>query len=410
MSSRRLSARAFFRDPVGYARACPESVIRFSAPTGGFALIRDPAEIWRLLVTDAGSLTPGKWKRRARRFVGPTLNTLAADEHRRRRLLLQPALDRRRIARFAPAVAMHVERAIADWRDGETIVLRRALDPLSLTAAGEALLSTDLGPQAATLADALTGIMAAVPRLTPSLPGTPGARALGQVHGTVRDLVARRPDAETDDPDLLDLLLASGLPQRTVLGEVTAFLLAAVDEPPSGLAAVWYLLGRNEAVDRRLRVELEGESRRAEASPDELPRAAARYLDAVIAEALRLYPPARHVDRCPVADIHVSGTLLPRGTNILISPLVTHREPALYERPDEFRPERWLEPGGAATPRGAYLPFGAGAHTCIGEPLARLIMETTLATIVPRWRLRVADDAPLPVPRAHPLVVTLERR
>lgn len=95
---------------------------------------------------------------------------------------------------------------------------------------------------------------------------------------------------------------------------------------------------------------------------------------------------------------------------MLVSPLVTHREPGLYESPSAFLPERWLDGTSGERPRGAYVPFGAGAHACIGEPLARTIMTAALAGIARHWRLRVDPDAPAPGPRAPRLVVTLERR
>ena len=100
------SARAFFRDPVAYVREQGRGLapLRFAAWPSRFVLIRDPDTLWRVLVTDATSYEPGKWKRRARRFFGATLNTLAGPAHRERRLLLTPPLDRRRVRGFAPAV------------------------------------------------------------------------------------------------------------------------------------------------------------------------------------------------------------------------------------------------------------------------------------------------------------------
>jgi len=372
-----FSARSFFRDPVGYVDAHGEdgASLRLAAPTGRFVLVRDPQEVWRVLVTDADSYKPGKWKRRARRFVGDTLNTLDGEEHRRRRLLLQPALDRRRIARFTPSIAARVEAAQRGWQDGARLRLRDELDRLSLAAAGEVLLSAELDPE---LAASLAEVMTRVPLLAPPVPGTRAARALARVESAVDTLPG-------SGDDLLSGLRRADLPERTVRGEVVAFLLAAVDEPPSALEAAWYLLGRDAAARERLETELD-EGRRD-------------YLDAVLRETLRLFPPARHIDRCPVGN---------GRTNVVVSPLVTHHDPRLYERPSEFVPERWLGP--AERPRGAYLPFGAGAHACIGEPLARAIMAETLAGIARRWRLRVDPDAPAPGPRAPRLEVTLERR
>ena len=190
-------------------------------------------------------------------------------------------------------------------------------------------------------------------------------------------------------------------------GEVIAFLLAAVDEPPSALVAAWYLLGRNPAVERRFHAELDATLGDRVADPEEafhLP-----YLGAVVREALRLFPPARHIDRCPVDHGLLAGARVRPGANVLVSPAVLHREPNSFGRPDEFDPERWL--GHAPPPaRGAYLPFGAGVHACIGEPLARAIITLSLASIGRRWRLHVDPETKAPVGRAERLVVMLERR
>ena len=387
-----LSARSFFRDPVEYVAAHGDGrgTIRLSAGPARFVLVRDPALVWRVLVTDGDSFAPGKWKRRARRFIGPALNTLDGEEHRRRRLLLQPAFDRRRIASFAPGIAERSEQAQAGWTDGAHIRLRDALDPLSLGVAGEVLLSAELDPA---LARDLRRTMAAVPRLRPPLRVTAGGRALARAEAAVQAVVeARRRAPERDD--LVGILLGSGLPDRTIRGDVIACLHAAVDEPPSALEAVWYLLARHPEADRRLYAELAdgGDA----------------YLEAVLLETLRLYPPARHIDRCPVHDVRIGDARLSQGSKVLISPLVSHADSRIWDRPADFVPERWL--GSRVADRGAYVPFGAGAHTCIGEPLSWMIMKTTLATIARRWRLHVDSDAPPPVPRSPRLVVTLQRR
>lgn len=382
-------------------------MLELASPSGRAALVRDPDEIWRILVVDARQFRQGKWKRRAARYLGATLNTLDGDEHRERRLLLQPVLDRPRVASWAEAIAERALETQATWTDGDRIGLRATLDPLSLAMAGDVLLGTDLGPRARELASALATVMSNVPRLTPPLPGTPQARALAHVHDRLREILAAWHETESDGCDLPAILLRSGLSEHIVLGELTAFLLAAVDEPPSGLAAAWYLLAGQREAEERFHAELDAVVGARPYSPLDEPRLP--YVDAVLSEALRLYPPARHVDRCPLDDALISDTRVHAGANVLVSPLVTHREPTLFDRAGEFLPERWL--GDRPRPeRGAYLPFGAGPHTCIGEPLARLIMTTTLATVGSRWRLRVNERAEPPIPGRPDLEVTLERR
>jgi cytochrome P450 len=393
----RITARSFFRDPVAAvaAHAGDARVVLARGP-GRFALVRDPDAIWHVLVTDAASFRPGKWKRRARRFLGPTLNTLDGREHRTRRVLLHPSLDRRRMAGFDAAVAARAEEAQARFEEGVRVTLRDVLDRYSLLVAGDVLLSADLGADADRLVAALRAVMASVPRLTPPVRRTRHGNALREVETHVDGLLAARRKAPRGTGDLLDALATSGLPDRTVRGEVIAFLLAAVDEPPSALEAAWWLLGRDPAAEARFHADVD-------ADPP------GPYVHAVLQETLRLFPPARHIDRCPAAETQIDGVRVKAGTNVLISPLVTHHEADLYERAGEFVPERWLG-GRAERPRGAYLPFGAGPHSCIGEPLARMIAVAGLVAIGRRWRLRVDADAPSPGPRRPPLTVTPERR
>ena len=124
----------------------------------------------------------------------------------------------------------------------------------------------------------------------------------------------------------------------------------------------------------------------------EAARARLPYLDGVLREAMRLFPPARHIDRCPMEDTEIGGEIVRRGDNVVVSPAVTHREPDLHRRSTEFDPDRWIEPGRTRR-KGAYLPFGAGVHTCIGEPLARATAMLVLAAVGQRWRLETSPAA-----------------
>jgi cytochrome P450 len=394
-----LSARRFFADPTAYVRGVEESVVPFAAGHERYALVRDPELIWRVLVTDSVAYRPGKWKRRVRRVVGPTLNTLDGGEHRARRQLLAPVVARRRVAGFAPAIAERVAQMQGRLQPGVPMRLRAALDPLALSIAGDVLLSTDLSADADELATALRRLMASAPRLTPPLAGTARGRNRARVERVAAAAIARRRAGGEPGEDLIDALLSGALPDATMRGEIIAFLLASVDEPPSALEAAWYLLAGDPGAQDRLARELD-----AAEGDAELP-----YLEAVLSEALRLHPPARHIDRCPVHDMPIDGTVVRAGTNVLISPLVTHREARLHAEPAAFVPERWLAPAPRPA-RGSYLPFGAGAHTCVGEPLARAIMTRTLAGVARSWRVRLAPGVSPPGPGAPDLLVVLERR
>src|SRR5215472_13846081 len=94
--------------------------------------------------------------------------------------------------------------------------------------------------------------------------------------------------------------------------------------------------------------------------------------------------------RIAASPCEVGGFALPKGATIFFSPFITHRDPALYEEPDRFKPERWETL--SRTPY-EYLPFAAGAHRCIGAELALQEMKVVLAVLLQRYRLAITPNA-----------------
>ena len=146
------------------------------------------------------------------------------------------------------------------------------------------------------------------------------------------------------------------------------------------------------------------------------------YTRAVVAESMRLFPPAWTMGRRVVQAHAVGGYELPVDSLVLLSQWVVHRDPRWWSDPEVFRPERWLEggsrPGGASQsrPKFSYFPFGGGARRCIGESFAWMELVLVLSTIVQRWTLRLVPGHPV-VPQPvitlrlkHGLRMTTHRR
>ncbi len=135
------------------------------------------------------------------------------------------------------------------------------------------------------------------------------------------------------------------------------------------------------------------------------------YLETVLNEVLRLYPPVHFIDRRPLEDVELDGEAIEAGTFLLISPLLTHRDPRFYPEPERFDPRRWSDQAGEGRPRYAFLPFGGGPHTCIGMTLARMELTLVIAALATRWRLRPSEAiAADPSPQTSRFPMTLERR
>ena len=119
---------------------------------------------------------------------------------------------------------------------------------------------------------------------------------------------------------------------------------------------------------------------------DDLPQL--RYTEMVMAEAMRLYPPAWAMGRLSLQEFEVGGYRLPAKTTVLASQYIMHRDARFFPDPLRFIPERHTTEAKAARLRGAYFPFGMGPRQCIGEAFAWMEGVLVLATLAQRWRLR----------------------
>ncbi len=106
------------------------------------------------------------------------------------------------------------------------------------------------------------------------------------------------------------------------------------------------------------------------------------YTQAVVEEAMRLYPPAYFMDRVNLEDDEFEGKHYPKGSSLLFSIYEIHRHPDFWSNPDEFKPERFLE-GKYSN----YYPFGAGPRKCIGNNFAMYEMVMTIAELVSRYSI-----------------------
>lgn len=126
------------------------------------------------------------------------------------------------------------------------------------------------------------------------------------------------------------------------------------------------------------------------------------YLDAVIAEVMRMRPAFPFTGRRAVCDVDLDGIQIPRGTLVVISIMAIHERGDIYANPDSFRPERFLEvrPGTYT-----WLSFGGGPHRCIGASLASLETRVLIQALLQRRRLHAADPRPEAPRRTHPMLI-----
>ena len=126
--------------------------------------------------------------------------------------------------------------------------------------------------------------------------------------------------------------------------------------------------------------------------PDDLPNLP--YTDAVITEAMRVYPPVYLIGREATTDLELGGYQVRKGYTIFMSQWVSHRDPRHFgPDPETFRPERWLDGLAKRIPKYAYYPFGGGPRICIGNTFALMEAAILLATVGQRYRFTLDAGA-----------------
>jgi cytochrome P450 len=334
--------------------------------------------------------------------LGRGLVTLEGVEHRRHRRLVQPVMHTRSIAAQAEAMVTLARARAESWSDGSIVDVLREMQDLTLRIVCSALFRLDEDRDAERMVSAVHAFAASlnvvlrrafpIPAWIPTKGNQLRRRTVSDVDALAYDLMRRRRREPGDD--LLSMLVlatdADGGPALSdveVRDELMTMFFAGHETSAAALTWALYLLATHPEVADSVRAEIAGSVGDRAVDMADLPKLP--LLGHVVAETLRLYPPAWVFDRSPLHDIVVGGYAIPAGANLLLSPWVAHRDPRHWEAPDEFRPQRFG--GGWTPPRGAYLPFGDGPRMCVGNRFAEVEIQLVLATLLPRVDLSMVD-------------------
>lgn len=375
-----------------------------------------PEAIWEVFVTRGRHTRKSLALQLTRPLLGNGLLTAEGAEHMRHRRAIQPLFHGQRIAGYVDDMTTAAAVTSGQWADGQTVDVAEAMTELTLDIIGRTIFGLDLRGESEDVAVALSTVLEgfgrgiAVATSPLSRVSTPRRRrerdAIETLDAVVEEMIARRVAQGTDGDDLLSMLMATrddtGAAAFTldeVRDEAMTLVLAGHETTALALTWAWHLLAHNPRTREWLETELDALDQ-TPVTFDDLGRLPRTY--AVIAEAMRLRPPAWIIGRWLDTDMRVSGWDLPRGSVVLASQYAMHRDPRFWPDPLEFRPQRWIAPDGSfdernpGVPRGVWFPFGFGTRRCIGEQFAWTEAVVLLATLARTWRLDV--QVPLDIP------------
>ena len=373
--------------------------------------LNHPDYVKDVLVTHHQNFIKGRALQRAKRLLGEGLLTSEGDFHRRQRRLAQPAFHRPRIAAYANVMTDFGARTGGRWRDGETLDISHEMMRLTLAIVGKTLFDADVEDEAQEIGQALTDVMNLFDVLLLPfseyldklpLPQTRRfQRARDRLDATIYRMIEERRRRPQDRGDLLSMLLLAQdeegetgqMTDEQVRDEALTIFLAGHETTSNALTWTWYLLSQHPEVETRLHEEIDAVLGSRLPGVDDVPRL--RYTEMVLAESMRLYPPAWAIGRLAINDYEVGGYRVPAGSLVLLSQYVMHRDSRYYPDPTRFDPERWTPLARESRPQYAYFPFGGGTRRCIGEGFAWMEGILLIATLARHWRLRLVPDHPV---------------
>ncbi len=379
---------------------------------GRFWFVDDAGLIETLMTASGYDVVKGRGLRRMRRLLG--LGLLTSDEplHLKQRRLVQPAFHRERVAGYAATMISAARRTAEALRDGETVAIDGLMNRLALRIAAATLFSADIDDDADTIGSAVNEALAIFPASlsafselldhVPFHPATRRARsARAKLDGVMYRLIDERRREGVDRGDLLSMLLTSRdedgapMPDELVRDEALTLLLAGHETTANALTWAWDALARSPQVEARLHAELDAVLGDRDPAPADVPHL--RFTRDVIAETMRIRPPAWILGRRVIRPFKLGEWELAPGSVVLASQIVTHRNPRYWNDPNAFRPERWSNGETDALPKYAYFPFGGGTRICIGESFAWTEAVLVLATLAHRHRFHLTDETEVPL-------------
>jgi len=345
--------------------------------------------------------------------LGESLLTIEGEAHRQQRRLVQPAFHKKRVESYAEYMVQYTQEMLDTWHDGAVVDIAQAMQQLTLRVVVRSLFALELldqidemGRNFSQMIEHRRSLLARLLNIYVDLPFTQYGKRMSakrRIDAFIYKLIAQRKAEGQDHGDVLSMLLATQdeehpLGEQQIRDHVITFMAAGHETTANALNWTFYLLSQNPEPREKLLQELQTVLEGRAPTLNDLPNLP--YLEWVINESMRMYPPVWMMGRKSLVPFEMGGYHFPAGMTFLFSQWVIHHHPDLWQDPTTFRPERWDPEHGEKVQPWSYFPFGGGPRICIGMPFAQLEAKLLLATIMQRYTPHLVPGFPVvPKPR-----------
>jgi cytochrome P450 len=423
-----LSSVTFLKDPI---KAITRNMSRFSGTysavllgRGRFIITQDPDFIQYVLRDHHTNYQKSELSTKtAARLFGRGLLFSNGEPWLRQRRLIQPGFHHNKIQGLNEIVGKTAGEFLADFPTGERIDIYPLMHKLSFSVLIHSLFDIKLSAQTINeLSQGFTDMQDFLlkdvnqPFRKLFYPFNKADHIVLEKSKNIRkilkEIVTERQSGSGVHSDLLDMLLHSryeqtgeSMKEEQIIDEILVLLFAGHETTANSLSWLLYLIATHPGVAGKLRSAIE-RINIYESPKDE-------YLNAVISEAMRLYPAAWMTDRVAISDDQFGEFRFPKGTIIIPFFYGLHRNKTYWNNESAFDPERFIFEDKTKKIKN-FFPFGAGPRMCIGNHFAMMEMAFILHIFLNSFEVfptnEVPDTWPLITLRPRRLVLQVKRR
>lgn len=383
-------------------------IVKIRLGLSTYYVLNHPSLVEETLRSHASDVIKDRMTRMIIPILGQGLVTSEGSFWKRQRKLAMPAFQRGAIERYGAVMVDHSLKLRDSWRDGQPCDIHEDMMALTLGIVAKTLFDAEVGEESRDVGHCVEVMMTwymnpmkffKFREWLPNRENREFKAAVARLDEILYGIIRRRRASGEDPGDLLSHLLAAqddegiGMTDRQLRDECVTLFLAGHETTALTLTYAFYLLARNPDAEAKLLQELDEVLAGRAPTAADVPRL--RYADWVVKESMRLYPPAWAIAREAIEDFEIGGYPIKKGTQLLISQWVLHRDPRWFDDPEAFRPERWENDLIRRLPKGAYIPFGDGPRVCIGNHFAMMEAILLLATLAQRHRLESLEGETL---------------
>jgi cytochrome P450 len=366
--------------------------------------VTDPQAVRRILQENNANYTRGPLYAQFKLVMGKGLLTSDGPYWRSHRRAVQPLFLKNAVAAIGPNVVEATTEMLDTWeakaRVDEQVDLISDMLRLTLVTLSRSLAAYDISPSVDELKPIVDSVMevmfkrGTLAEMLPSWLPTARNRRIDEIHRVFGRIVeeARAGHAATGKGPLIDLMESATDPvtgarwtDKEIRDELVTIYVAGYET--TAVALTWTLieLANHPWAQEELDAEVEqvlGGDLPEPSTVDQL-----SWTGMVIDESLRLHPPVWIYPRAATEADVLGEYDVPAGSPILLSPLVSHRNPRVWADPEAFDPRRFTPESVRERPKMAYFPFGAGSRMCLGNAMALMEMRMIITMISQRFRL-----------------------